>query len=98
MAPSAIHDVDNINHINVNHDTQFHTDGASMGPVLVRRALEQRVNSIDVDCCEAGEEDAFFVADLGEVYRQFLRWKRQLPRVKPHYGMFFFDREKKVKD
>jgi ornithine decarboxylase len=33
-----------------------------------------------------GEEDAFFVADLGEVYRQHLRWKKNLGRVKPHYG------------
>jgi hypothetical protein len=26
------------------------------------------------------------VADLGEVYRQHLRWKRNLPRIKPFYG------------
>jgi ornithine decarboxylase len=26
------------------------------------------------------------VADLGEVYRQHLRWKLNLPRVKPFYG------------
>jgi hypothetical protein len=31
------------------------------------------------------------VADLGEVYRQHLRWKRNLPRVKPFYGKTFPD-------
>ncbi|BFZ55689.1 Ornithine decarboxylase [Savitreella phatthalungensis] len=35
------------------------------------------------------EEDAsaFFVADLGEVYRQHQRWYRGLPRVIPHYAV-----------
>ena len=31
-------------------------------------------------------EAAFFVADLGHVYRQHLRWKRCLPNVTPFYG------------
>ena len=53
---------------------------------LVKDALKQRVNEIDTDTCEPGEEDAFFVADVGEVYRQHLRWKMNLKRVKPHYG------------
>lgn len=48
--------------------------------------LGRRVKGIDTDICEAGEEDAFFVADMGEVYRQHLRWKLLLNRVKPHYG------------
>jgi ornithine decarboxylase len=34
-----------------------------------------------------GVEDSFFIADLGEVYRQFKQWKRQLPRIKPFYAM-----------
>lgn len=53
---------------------------------MVKHALLQRVDSIDTDICEPGEEDAFFVADVGEVYRQHLRWKMNLKRVKPHYG------------
>lgn len=32
-------------------------------------------------------EDALFVADLGEVYRQHLRWKALLPRVEPFYAV-----------
>ena len=53
---------------------------------MVKHALLQRVDNIDTDICEPGEEDAFFVADVGEVYRQHLRWKMNLKRVKPHYG------------
>jgi ornithine decarboxylase len=57
---------------------------------LIGDALRARVDSVDQDICGAGEEDAFFVADLGEVYRQHLRWKKNLARVKPHYGKPFW--------
>ena len=53
---------------------------------LIGNALKNRVNNIDHDACEPGDEDTFFVADLGEVYRQHMRWKKNLPRVKPFYG------------
>jgi len=53
---------------------------------LIFEILKKRVSSIDVDRCGAGEEDAFFVADMGEIYRQHLRWKMNLGRVKPFYG------------
>lgn len=53
---------------------------------LIGEALRHRVENINHEFCEPGEEDTFFVTDLGEVYRQHLRWKRNLPRVKPFYG------------
>lgn len=53
---------------------------------LIGQALKQRVDNIDPEECGFGEDDAFFIADLGEVYRQHLRWKLNLGRVKPHYG------------
>ena len=53
---------------------------------LIGDALRERVERIDYEICDPGEEDTFFVADLGEVYRQHLRWKLSLPRVKPFYG------------
>lgn len=53
---------------------------------IVQEALKQRVESVDPDACLAGEEDAFFVADMGHIYRQHMRWKKNLKRVKPHYG------------
>ena len=63
------------------------SDGAENARSIVHDALKSRISSIDVDACEAGEEEAFFVADMGEVYRQHLRWKMNLKKVKPHYGM-----------
>jgi ornithine decarboxylase len=36
---------------------------------------------------ETNAEKAFFVADLGQVYRQHQRWKACLPEIQPFYGM-----------
>lgn len=66
---------------------EYVQNGAEAGRALAKETLRQRVESIDTDACEAGQEDAFFVADMGDVYRQHLRWKKKLKRVKPHYGM-----------
>lgn len=38
---------------------------------------------------EPDAEKAFFVADLGQVYRQHQRWKSCLPEIQPFYGLFF---------
>ncbi|KAI1438871.1 ornithine decarboxylase [Xylaria sp. CBS 124048] len=54
---------------------------------MIGDALRQRVESIDHETCEPGDEDTFFVGDLGEVYRQHMRWKKNLPRVKPFYAV-----------
>lgn len=35
-----------------------------------------------------GDDECFTVCDLGDVYRQHLRWKTHLPRVEPFYGMY----------
>ena len=48
--------------------------------------LKSRAASVDVHSCLPGAEDPFYVADLGEVYRQHQRWKMKLRRVKPFYG------------
>lgn len=53
---------------------------------LIQKVLKEQIARINLDTCEPGEEDAFYVADLGEVYRQHLRWKLNLARVKPFYG------------
>lgn len=94
MAPSATITLENyapvaskvteqlgVDHIDVERD------GRGIRERLVAEALQKHVEAVDHDTCAAGDEDAFFVADLGEVYRQHLRWKRNLKRVKPHYGM-----------
>jgi ornithine decarboxylase len=61
--------------------------GALCSKQMIGDALHQRVESVDHEMCDAGDEDTFFVADLGEVYRQHLRWKKNLPRVKPFYAV-----------
>lgn len=67
-----------------------HDYGKEYGKTLTKDTLKGRIEAIDTDTCAAGDEDAFFVADMGEVYRQHLRWKMNLKRVKPHYGTFSF--------
>lgn len=67
-------------------ETQHHHHGPRASKDTVKEALKARVGSVNTDVCLAGEEDAFFVADMGHVYRQHMRWKKNLKRVKPHYG------------
>ena len=59
---------------------------------LVFDILKKRATNVDIDSCEPGDEDPFYVADMGEVYRQHLRWKMNLRRVKPFYGESSFER------
>lgn len=49
--------------------------------------LKRVLQDIDIHGCEANGENAFFVADLSEVYRQHLRWMRALPRIIPFYAV-----------
>jgi hypothetical protein len=70
-------------------DIKIHWDGSKTARQLVGDTFRNRVEGIDHDQCDAGDEDAFFVADLGEVYRQHIRWKMNLKRVKPFYGTHF---------
>lgn len=64
-----------------------HNHGALVAKQMIGDALRQRVESIDHESCDPGDEDTFFVGDLGEVYRQHMRWKKNLPRVKPFYAV-----------
>lgn len=70
--------------------TNLELNGVNDPKQLIGAALKERVQNIDHDSCEPGDEDTFFVADLGEVYRQHMRWKLNLPRVKPFYGRASF--------
>lgn len=99
MAPSATQIINETNPIVYDHiptglirasgADYASQDGSGISRQLIQNALKKRIQSIDEDTCEPGDEDAFFVADLGEVYRQHLRWKMNLKRVKPHYGTCF---------
>ncbi|KAL5341296.1 pyridoxal-dependent decarboxylase [Aspergillus crustosus] len=54
---------------------------------LVLNVLNKRAAKVNTDRCAPGEEDAFYVADMGEVYRQHLRWKMNLSRVRPFFAV-----------
>lgn len=82
VAPVTFHHKSNVGLIK-----NYHHHGAPTAKQLIGNALRHRVENIDHEFCEPGDEDTFFVADLGEVYRQQLRWKLNLPRVKPFYAV-----------
>lgn len=54
---------------------------------LISQALEQQVLNVDHETCEAGEENSFFVCDLGKVERLLQIWRQNLPRVHPFYAV-----------
>ncbi|KAL2028929.1 hypothetical protein VTO58DRAFT_109959 [Aureobasidium pullulans] len=93
MAPSAIattpEDYASLPSLKANYTPRLDEshNGKALSKAMIGRALQQRVQGIDEDTCEPGEEDAFFVADMGDIYRQHLRWKKHLNRVKPHYAV-----------
>ncbi|RIB06465.1 pyridoxal-dependent decarboxylase [Gigaspora rosea] len=53
----------------------------------VKDALKNQILSLDIDMCEPDAENAFFVANLDEVYNQHFRWKSLLPRIEPFYAV-----------
>ncbi|KAL1916814.1 uncharacterized protein VTP21DRAFT_5518 [Calcarisporiella thermophila] len=53
----------------------------------VAEIMKQQVESVGMEVGEMDGENAFFVADLGEVYRQDRRWKESLPRIEPFYAV-----------
>ncbi|KAF9911931.1 hypothetical protein BX616_010461 [Lobosporangium transversale] len=53
----------------------------------VEQMLQARLASFDPNTEDAEVDNAFYVADMGEVYRQHLRWKALLPRIEPFFAM-----------
>ncbi|AAS52771.2 AER087Cp [Eremothecium gossypii ATCC 10895] len=53
----------------------------------VFQAMKEHVERVNKDTCDAGEENSFFVCDLGEVERLLRYWRRELPRVQPYYAV-----------
>ncbi|ORZ22669.1 hypothetical protein BCR41DRAFT_394245, partial [Lobosporangium transversale] len=51
----------------------------------VEQMLQARLASFDPNTEDAEVDNAFYVADMGEVYRQHLRWKALLPRIEPFF-------------
>jgi hypothetical protein len=61
-------------------------------PIIHSGSVESLIQSGIIDAALASAanqpdaEAAFFVADLGHIYRQYIRWQRYLPNVTPFYG------------
>ncbi|SCV04667.1 LANO_0G11606g1_1 [Lachancea nothofagi CBS 11611] len=53
----------------------------------IAQALQKRVESVNQEECEAGDENSFFVCDLGEIQRLYTHWRQKLPRVHPFYAV-----------
>lgn len=56
----------------------------------IDQMLQARLASFDPEMEDAEADNAFYIADLGEVYRQHLRWKALLPRIEPFFGKLLF--------
>ncbi|KAJ2753820.1 Ornithine decarboxylase [Coemansia aciculifera] len=62
--------------------------GHDMGDAAVTRFSHGSVDdALQAKLAQSGAEDAFFVADLGEVYRQYAQWAKLLPRVQPFFAV-----------
>ncbi|XP_062863473.1 ornithine decarboxylase [Trichomycterus rosablanca] len=48
-----------------------------------RDIVEQKINESSL----SDDKDAFYVADLGDIFKKHLRWARALPRVTPFYAV-----------
>lgn len=59
--------------------------GPELAAMLVDLAIENQTTRIGQ---QVGGDESFFVADLGQVIRQYECWTRHLPDVRPHYGRF----------
>ena len=88
----AAHDYNSavvVREIPVPKQLQSSTGAPPKSPIFegsIEDQLKATLGMIDVDECDVDGESAFFVADLAEVYRQHLRWVRELPRIVPFYG------------
>lgn len=60
---------------------------AEKSETLVKQELLAQVDQVDHDVCDAGDEDSFFVADLGQVANAYRLWQAKLPQVHAHYAI-----------
>ncbi|KAF9403944.1 hypothetical protein BGZ94_004446 [Podila epigama] len=71
----------------VKADMKLATQLPQVHTLPIENMLQARLASFDPESDDAEAENAFYVADMGEVYRQHLRWKALLPRIEPFFAM-----------
>ena len=64
-----------------------HLGRETIGLELKNRLHTFKQQQTNLDSDDTDIEQSFFIADLGEVYRQFVRWKKNLPRIEPFYAV-----------
>lgn len=64
------------------HDLQY---TKSTPDELVDLAIQSNITRIN-KCGPVGGDEAFYIADLGQVTRQHQRWTRCFPDIRPYYG------------
>ncbi|KAF0365640.1 ornithine decarboxylase [Gigaspora margarita] len=69
------------------YKSYYQADLPTISMISVKDALKNQILSLDIDMCEPDAENAFFVANLDEVYNQHFRWKSLLPRIEPFYAV-----------
>lgn len=74
-----------INHV-VKSLTRTHSINHA-STALIGKAMTSHIAHINHDDCDAGDEDSFFVCDLGEVINSYNLWKELLPQITPHYAV-----------
>lgn len=57
---------------------------------LVQLVAQSRISLLDDPPAWMGSEEPFYVADIGQVYRQHQRWLQNLLGVRPFYGIYAF--------
>lgn len=57
-----------------------------LGATFVPKEINDRALVVDY-CQKAESDDPFYIIDLSRVVRQMLKWKKNLPRVKPFYAI-----------
>lgn len=79
------------NSLNINNKfddfNPFNKSSAELSRKLISNSLNSHISSLNYELCEPGEENSFFVCDLGEVMRLYSNWILKLPRVKPFYAV-----------
>lgn len=50
-------------------------------------ALKERIEAINEETCEPGDENSFFVCDVGEINRLYQNWQSELPGIQPFYAV-----------
>lgn len=56
------------------------------GRTEIKDALQHHIDATSSELTDDDPDRSFFVADLGEIYRCYNKWKLWLPRIKPFYG------------